>query len=134
VADEQLDDDVLTFAQRAFDLAREAETEQIVAYIDAGLPVNLTHDKGDSLLMLPAYYGRPSTVRALLEQGADTARVDDRGQTALAAAVFRRSAESVTALISAGADPALGSPSAIETARFLDLPEMLSLLEAGPPA
>jgi len=133
VAEERFDDELLEFAHRVFDLAREGQTDQLVAYLDAGLPVNLTNDKGDSLLMLAAYHDHPSTVRALLGRGADTARINDRGQTALAAAVFRRSAESVTALLAAGADPSAGSPSAAETAHFFDLPEMLALLEARPP-
>jgi hypothetical protein len=64
----------------------------------------------------------------LLEHGADPARVNDRGQTALAAAVFRKNADSVRTLLAAGAEPAAGSPSAVETAAFFDLPEMAALL------
>ena len=129
---EELDDDLLDFAHRMFDLARSGDADQLGAYVDAGLPVDLTNDKGDSLLLLAAYHAHPATVRALLERGADPARVNDRGQTALAAAVFRRSAEAVAALLAAGADPVLGSPSAVDTARFFDLPEMLALLGAAP--
>jgi ankyrin repeat protein len=129
---EELDPEALDFAHRMFDLAREGAAQELGAYVDAGLPVNLTNDKGNSLLMLAAYYNHPDTVRMLLERGADTARVNDRGQSALAAAVFRRSAESVTALLEAGADPAVGSPTALDMARFFDLPEMLALLEHGP--
>jgi ankyrin repeat protein len=70
----------------------------------------------------------PGTVRALLDRGADTARINDRGQTALAAAVFRRSVESVTQLLVAGADPALGPRSALDVAHVFELPEMLALL------
>lgn len=125
---EPLDDDVLAFAARMFDLARGGDVEQLAAYVDAGLPVNLTNAKGDTLLLLAAYHDHPDTVRALLVRGADHARVNDRGQSPLAAAVFRRSAESVHALLDAGADPGGGSPSALDTARFFDLPEMLALL------
>ena len=127
---EQLDDDVLAFAHQMFDLARGGATGQLAGYVDAGLPVDLTNDKGDTLLILAAYHDRPDTVRALLERGADPGRVNDRGQTALAAGVFRRSAETVAALLAAGADPDGGGPSAVETARFFDLPEMLALLQA----
>ena len=132
MAEEQLDDDVLAFARQMFDLARSGETERLAAYVDAGLPVNLTNDKGDTLLILAAYHDHPETVRALLERGADHTRANDRGQTPLAAAVFRRSSTTVLALLASGADPAGGSPSATETARFFDLPEMLALLESGP--
>ena len=127
----ELDDETLAFAHRMFDLARDGDAGQLAAQVDAGLPVNLTNDKGDTLLLLAAYHDHPGAVRALLERGADPARVNDRGQTALAAAVFRRSAESVAALLAAGADPAAGSPSAVETARFFDLPDMLTLLPDG---
>jgi ankyrin repeat protein len=126
---EPIDADVLDFAHRMFDLARAGATDELAANVDAGVPVNLTNDKGDTLLMLAAYHDHPPTVAALLARGADTGRANDRGQTALAAAVFRRSAESVRALLDAGADPAAGGPSALETARFFNLPEMLTLLE-----
>ncbi|WP_225947222.1 ankyrin repeat domain-containing protein [Plantactinospora soyae] len=114
-----------------FDLARAGRTEELIGYVDAGLPVNMTNDKGDTLLILAAYHARPATVAALLDRGADHARTNDRGQTALAAAAFRSSTDAVTALVRAGADPAHGSPSAIETAVFFDLSDMLALLRPG---
>lgn len=125
---DDLDDETLAFAQRMFDLARVGRTDELAGHVDAGLPVNMTNDKGDTLLILAAYHAHPDTVRGLLERGADTGRTNDRGQTALAAATFRKSAESVTALLAAGADLEQGSPSATETATFFDLPEMLDLL------
>ncbi|RKN48625.1 ankyrin repeat domain-containing protein [Micromonospora endolithica] len=128
----ELDAETVAFAHRMFDLARAGATEELAGQVDAGLPVNLTNDKGDSLLILAAYHAHPDTVAALLARGADHARTNDRGQTALAAAVFRRDAEAVRALLAAGADPAHGNPSAVETARFFDLPEMLALLTAAP--
>ncbi|MGC4806334.1 ankyrin repeat domain-containing protein [Micromonospora sp. DT233] len=127
---DELDAETLAFAHRMFDLARGGATEELSANVDAGLPVNLTNDKGDTLLLLAAYHNHPETVAALLARGADPGRVNDRGQTALAAAVFRQNAETVRALLDAGADPAAGGPSAVETARFFDLPEMLALLTA----
>ncbi|MGI8758966.1 MAG: ankyrin repeat domain-containing protein [Acidimicrobiales bacterium] len=125
----ELDDEALAFAHRIFDLARSGDTPALTELVDAGLPVNLTNDKGDSLLILAAYHDHSATVRALLQRGADTTRVNDRGQTALGAAVFRRSAPGVEALLEVGADPALGSPSAIEVARAFDLPDMLAKLD-----
>ncbi len=120
----------LAFLQSMFDLARAGDTEQLASSIDAGIPVNLTNGTGDTLLILAAYHQHAETVRALLSRGADVERVNDRGQTALAAAVFRQAGDIVTDLLSAGAEPAAGGRSALDVARFFDLPEMLVLLEA----
>jgi len=127
-----IDPGVIELAGRVFDLARAGSTEELAAYVDAGVPVDLTNDKGDTLLILAAYHGHPETVGALLDRGADPARVNDRGQTPLAAAVFRQSADSVTRLLAAGADPDAGGPSARATAAFFELPEMLRLLDPSP--
>jgi uncharacterized protein len=125
---EPIDPGVIALAAKVFDLAREGDTEQLVAYLDAGVPANLTNDKGDTLLILSAYRGHAATVAALLERGADHSRVNDRGQTALAAAVFKQSADAVRALVAAGADPDGGQPSARATAQFFELPAMAALL------
>ncbi|TQN42592.1 hypothetical protein FHU33_1998 [Blastococcus colisei] len=125
-----IDPGVIELAGRVFDLARGGHTEELTAYLDAGVPVNLTNDKGDTLLILAAYHGHPATVGALLDRGADHSRANDRGQTALAAAVFKQSAATVTRLLDAGADPDAGGPSARATATFFDLPAMVELLDA----
>jgi ankyrin repeat protein len=125
-----IDPDVIELAGRVFDLARGGCTEELSAYLDAGVPANLTNDKGDTLLILAAYHGHPATVAALLAHGADTGRANDRGQTALAAAVFKQSAETVQTLVGAGADPDAGGPSAREMAAFFGLPAMAALLGA----
>ena len=127
-----IDPEVVELAGRVFDLARGGHTEELVAYVDAGVPANLTNDKGDSLLILAAYHQHPSTVAALLDRGADHSRVNDRGQTALAAAAFRQSTEAVRHLLAAGADPDAGDPSARATAAFFDLPAMTDLLAGHP--
>jgi ankyrin repeat protein len=129
VSGEPIDPGVIELAGRVFDLARGGHTDELITYVDAGVPVNLTNDKGDTLLLLAAYHGHPGTVTALLERGADHARANDRGQTALAAAVFRQSAETVRQLLDAGADPDAGGPSARATAVFFELPAMTELLE-----
>jgi ankyrin repeat protein len=129
---EPIDPEVIELAGRVFDLARGGFTEELIAYLDAGVPANLTNDKGDTLLVLAAYHGHPDTVAALLDRGADHQRVNDRGQTALAAAVFRRSADAVQRLVAAGADPDAGGQSARLTAQFFDLPEMTALLGGSP--
>ncbi len=126
------DQDAVELAHRMFDLAREGSTAELAAYVDAGVPVNLTDPKGDTFLILAAYHRHADTVSALLERGADPARTNDRGQTALAAATFAQSADAVVALVDAGADPSQGSPSARETVRFFDLPAMGELLDRPP--
>ncbi|WP_158657619.1 GNAT family N-acetyltransferase [Blastococcus saxobsidens] len=131
VSGQQIDPGVIELAGRVFDLARGGHTDELAAYVDAGVPANLTNDKGDTLLILAAYHGHPETVAALLARGADHARANDRGQTALAAAVFKQSAEAVQALLRAGADPDAGGPSAREMARFFDLPAMAALLDGA---
>ncbi len=127
-----IDEETLAFAHRLFELARNGGTTELTDHLAAGLYPDLTNDKGDTLLILAAYHDYEDTVRALLDHGADTGRANDRGQTALAAAVFRRSTPVVGALLAAGADPDAGGPSARETARFFDLPEMTELLDRGP--
>ncbi|WP_233488594.1 ankyrin repeat domain-containing protein [Blastococcus sp. TF02-9] len=127
---EPMDPQLLEVARRMFDLARFGHTEELVSYIDRRAPVNLTNEKGDTLLLLAAYYGHAETVAALLARGADHARVNDQGQTALAAAVFKQSAETVGHLLAAGADPDLGGQSARATAQFFGLTAMTELLDA----
>jgi ankyrin repeat protein len=124
------DPDVVEFATRLFDLARQGATAQLAAYADAGVPANLTNDSGDTLLMLAAYHGHAETVRALLDRGAEPNRANDRGQTPLAGAVFKGEQDVITALVEAGADPTAGSPSAIDTARVFGKDELLTLFGA----
>ena len=129
---EPIDPGVVELAGRVFDLARGGATDELSAYVDAGVPVDLTNDKGDTLLILAAYHGHAGTVGMLLDRGADHSRANDRGQTPLAAAVFKQSTDTVTRLLDAGADPDAGVPSARATAPFFDLPAMAQLLEAHP--
>jgi uncharacterized protein len=132
VADQQggaIDPGVIELAGRMFDLARAGRTEDLAAYLDAGVPANLTNDKGDTLLILAAYHGHPDTVATLLAHGADHSRTNDRGQSPLSAAVFKQSAQTVEHLLAAGADPDGGTPSARATAAFFDLPAMTALLD-----
>jgi ankyrin repeat protein len=125
------DPEVVELATRIFDLARRGETETLVTYVDAGVPANLTNDRGDCLVMLAAYHGHADAVRALLERGAEADRVNDRGQTPLAGAVFKGEVEVVRALLDGGADPAAGTPSAIDTARMFGKAELLELFGAS---
>jgi ankyrin repeat protein len=124
----ELDDETIAFAHRMFDLDRSRGTEELTGNVAAGLPADLTNDKGDTLLILAAYHNHVDTVTTLLEQNADPNRVNDRDQFALSAAVFRQNPETVKTLLAAGADPDGGTPSAVATAEFFRLPEMAALL------
>ena len=75
---EPIDPGVVELAGRVFDLARGGGTAELAAYLDAGVPADLTNDKGDTLLILAAYHSHPETVALLLEKGADTARMFGR--------------------------------------------------------
>ncbi|MFD5660907.1 ankyrin repeat domain-containing protein [Streptomyces hirsutus] len=125
------DPEVVELATKIFDMARSGRTEELVAYVDAGVPADLTNDRGDSLVMLAAYHGHAGAVRALLERGADVDRINDRGQTPLAGAAFKGDTEVVKALLQGGADPAAGTPSAVDTARMFDRAELLELFGAN---
>ncbi|MCZ4516001.1 ankyrin repeat domain-containing protein [Streptomyces phaeochromogenes] len=121
------DPEVVELATKIFDLARQGQTEALVAYVDAGVPANLTNDRGDSLVMLAAYHGHADAVRALLERGAEADRINDRGQTPLAGAVFKGEDAVIRVLLDAGADPSAGTPSAVDTARMFGKAELLEL-------
>jgi ankyrin repeat protein len=121
------DPEVVELATKIFDLARRGQTEALVAYVDAGVPANLTNDRGDSLVMLAAYHGHADAVRELLARGAEANRVNDRGQTPLAGAVFKGETEVIRTLLEAGADPSEGTPSAVDTARMFGKAELLQL-------
>ncbi|MFI6322061.1 ankyrin repeat domain-containing protein [Nonomuraea sp. NPDC050556] len=112
------DPELREFATRMFDLARTGETDTLRAYVESGVPVDLTNGKGDSLLMLASYHGHAETVRMLAALGADPGKVNDRGQSPLAGAVFKKEPDVVRVLLEAGADPRAGTPSAIDTARM----------------
>ncbi|MFH5823802.1 ankyrin repeat domain-containing protein [Georgenia sp. AZ-5] len=131
---EQPDDAAIAYANHLFDVAREGETAELAAAVDAGVPVDLTNAKGDTLLILAAYHQHATTVRALLERGADVERLNDRGQNALVCAVFKQDPEIVTMLLDAGADPDAGTPSARATAQYFNLPEMASLIAEHRPS
>ncbi len=123
----EIDPEVLQLAAKVFDLARHGDTGTLAAYVDAGVPANLTNDRGDSLIMLAAYHGHLDAVTALLERGADPNRANDRGQTPLSGAVFKGEDEVVRALLARGADPAAGTPSAIEAASVFGRQDLLEL-------
>lgn len=118
MTEEHLPDDAIEFAHQLFDAARAGSLEFVLSAVDAGVPVGLSTQAGDSLLMLAAYHGHAHLVSQLAARGADVNQANDRGQTPLAGAVFKRHDEVVKALIEAGADPDAGAPTARDTARM----------------
>ncbi|MFI8768823.1 ankyrin repeat domain-containing protein [Streptomyces sp. NPDC053792] len=124
------DPEVIELASKVFDLARTGDADALAAYLDAGVPANLTNDKGDTLVMLAAYHGHAAAVTALLERGAEADRANDRGQTPLAGAVFKGEDAVIRTLLAAGANPEAGTPSALDTARMFGKAELLELFGA----
>lgn len=118
------DPDLVELAHQMFDLARAGESERLGAYVEAGVPVDLTDASGNTLLMLAAYHGHATTVGLLAARGADVDRLNDRGQSPLAGAVFKDEQDVVRTLLEAGADPDAGSPTARETAAMFGRPDL----------
>ncbi|RDL32564.1 Uncharacterized protein BP5553_09020 [Venustampulla echinocandica] len=106
--------EAIAFAARMYDAARAGQMDIFEQALPAGLPANMTNEKGDSLLMLASYHGHAPLVRLLLSHGANANSLNDRGQSPLAGAVFKKEDEVIEALLEGGADPDLGSPSATE--------------------
>ncbi|MFG3615942.1 ankyrin repeat domain-containing protein [Nocardia sp. NPDC047654] len=127
---EEIDPELLELAGKVFDFARRGDSARLAAYVDAGVPVDLTNDAGDTLLMLAAYHGHTEAVAALLERSADPNRANDKGQTPLAGAVFKGETEIVRHLTAAGADPDAGTPSARDAAVMFGKNELLELFGA----
>jgi ankyrin repeat protein len=105
--------------------AREGMTEELVANVDHGLPVDVQDLDGNTLLMLAAYHGHAETVRRLIERGADVDRRNQRDQAPVAGALFKGEDEVVRLLIAAGADLDAGTPSARDTAAMFDRLDLL---------
>lgn len=120
------DPELVALAHQVLDLAREGHHERLAAYVDAGVPVDLTDAQGNTLLMLAAYHGHAAAVSALARRGADVDRLNDRGQSPLAGAVFKGEDEVVGVLLAAGADPDAGTPTARATAAMFGREDLLA--------
>lgn len=120
----------LAYVSSLFDAARNGDTQLLSSALDAGVPVNLTNSKGDTLLNLAAYLEREETVAMLLARGADTERVSDMGFTALVCAVFRGNEPIARALLEAGAGQNTGHQHAQDVARVFGQEHLLPLLES----
>ena len=123
--------DPVELAHWLFDRARAGEAARLGAYVDAGVPVDMTDAHGNTLLMLAAYHGHADAVGVLIERGASVEAVNDRGQTPLAGAVFKGYEDVVAALLDAGADVRAGTPSAWDTATFFDRPDLLEFMRSA---
>lgn len=122
--------ETVEFAHRMFEAARGGNTELILQAVDKGLPVNLTNEKGNTLLMLAAYAGHVELTKGLLQRKADPNRLNDLGQSMIAGAVFKSHDEVVRVLVEAGADPRIGKPTAIEAAHIFGRKELMEVLGA----
>ena len=89
--------ELVAIAHACFDFARAGDTPRLHAYIENGVPANLT----------------------------DANRTNDRGQSPLSGAIFKGEADVVRVLLAAGADPDLGPPSARETAVLFEQTDLL---------
>lgn len=125
------DDEAVAFAHRMLDLARRGDPA-LIAYVDAGVPVELTEHEGNTLLMLAAYHGHAEVVGELAQRGADPSHPNDRGQTPLAGAVFKGETAVIDVLLAVGADPYAGEPSAVAAATLFERTDLLERLTAHP--
>lgn len=125
----QLSEEELALLNQMFDLARDGGTDQLRQALEAGVPVNLTNGKGDTLLNLAAYHEHEDTVAMLLEAGADTERVSDMGFTALICAVFRGNEAITRRLLEAGAGQDTGFQPARAVAQEFGRENVIPLLD-----
>lgn len=109
----------------AMDLAREGRTEELLEFLDHGLPVDTRDEQGNTLLMLAAYHGQEAVVRALVDRGADVDLRNDRDQTPVAGALFKGEEGIVALLVAAGADLDAGTPSARAAAEMFGRSHLL---------
>jgi uncharacterized protein len=110
--------------QQLFDLARQG-ADVLLDLVDAGLPVDLTDEVGNTLLMLAAYHGHAELTAGLAERGADVNRLNSKNQAPLAGAIFKDESDVIRVLMEHGADVDAGTPSARATAQMFgrELPE-----------
>lgn len=118
----------LELATKLYDLARNGKTAELDQYVSAGIPANMTNQKGDTLLMLAAYHGHADTVHMLLQKGANPNVLNDRGQSPLAGAVFKAHDDVVKVLFEEGkADIYHGQPNGVDSARLFKKENYLAM-------
>jgi len=124
--DSSPDRHLVEIAHACFDFARAGETARLRAYVEQGVPANLTDAVGNTLLMLAACNGHAGTVSALVALGADPDRTNDRAQSPLAGSIFKGEDDVARVLLASGADPDVGTPNARATAQMFDRTDLLS--------
>jgi ankyrin repeat protein len=89
----------------ALDAARKGDVGMLGPMLEAGMPVNLADEKGNSLLMLASYHGHLQLTELLLKAGAAPDQRNARNQTPLAGVAFKGGLEIAKMLVKYGADP-----------------------------
>jgi len=140
------DDSVITSAEEdryaelqrmALEAARKGDPALLAPMLEAGMPVNLTDEKGNSLLMLASYHGHGGLTEMLLARGALPDQRNDRNQTPLAGVAFKGHLEIARLLVKHGADPVAdqgGGRYPVQFAAMFGHPELVAFfnsLEAG---
>ncbi len=125
----------------ALDAARKGDPALLAPMLEAGMPVNLVDEKGNSLLMLASYHGHGNLTEMLLERGALPDQRNDRNQTPLAGVAFKGHLEIARLLVKHGADPVAdqgGGRYPVQFAAMFGHPELVaffnSLEEGGKPS
>lgn len=117
----------------ALDAARKGDAEILVPMLDAGIPIGLSDEKGNSLLMLASYHGHLGLTKALLERGAEPDQRNDRNQTPLAGVAFKGGLEIARLLVEHGADPEAdqgGGRYPVQFAAMFGHPEMVAYFDS----
>ncbi|CAN5825239.1 ankyrin repeat domain-containing protein [soil metagenome] len=117
-------------ADRLLDAARQGDTTTLVAYLDAGAPVELSATTGDTLVMLAAYHGHAGTVAALVERGRRSRPDQRQGPVPAGRRGFQGPRSGDRRLVGAGADADAGHPSARATATVFERTDLLARLDA----
>ncbi|QNN83214.1 ankyrin repeat domain-containing protein [Brachybacterium sp. Z12] len=128
--DPTTDEAAIALAHSLLDAARSGDSSSLLPLIDQGAPVDLRDSSGNSPLMLAAYHGHAELVGELVARGADVDLANDRGQSPLAGAAFKGFTDVAQVLLEAEADPNLGTPSALETAKYFERAEIVTLIES----
>lgn len=109
-------EEMIQVAFELFDAASAGQTARLLAYVDAGVPVDLTDHQGNTLLILAAYDGHAELVEGLAERGANINVLNDNQHSAVAGALFKGHDDVVGVLVRRGADLDLGHPCGREVA------------------